>query len=296
MSDRAAGQRFSLIYLPQGDPANDSKTMRYRLAKLIGKDKYQPQRHKASLGRRDYVYVADYSQIQDRVEEELGCQFCTVVDGSPHPSWVKFLERIPIEKVLDTITIAYNRMAEAGRQGDFIDQVNRIFREENTAYEVDQEGGVHPSIDGAYAGAKQAAIRGMNEARYALSLARINEVDAALMSSPPDYIKAIRAVFGANENLFKLMCGAARLDARSASDKLMRKLQAIYVDHPTMQRSSAQILKSFGSWIDAAHHYRHEEGSEEPSQPDEDLAIALISEGMSFIRWLVGIDKRSHAK
>lgn len=293
MNDRPKGQRFSLTYLPQGDPLDDSETMRYRLAKLIGKDKYQPRKHQSTYTRRSSSYVADHSKIQDLVEEEIGRQFRTAIDGRMFASWVRFLRKIPINKVLDTITIAYKKMAESGRQDDFISQVNRIFREENIAYEVDQEGGVHPVIDGAYAATKQAAIVGMSEARYALSLARINEVDAALMSSPPDHIRAIRAVFGANENLFKLMYGTDRLDIRSANEKIGRQLQTIYADHPTMQRSSAKILKSFGGWIDAAHHYRHEEGAEEPSQPDEDLAIVLISEGMSFIRWLVGIDKRS---
>lgn len=41
MNDRPTGQRFSLTYLPQSDPAKDSETMRYRLAKLLGKDEYQ---------------------------------------------------------------------------------------------------------------------------------------------------------------------------------------------------------------------------------------------------------------
>src|SRR6056297_2818697 len=34
MVERLTGQRFSLTYIPQGDPTNDSETMRYRLAKL----------------------------------------------------------------------------------------------------------------------------------------------------------------------------------------------------------------------------------------------------------------------
>lgn len=292
MDDRPKGQRFNLTYLPQDDPSSDSETMRYRLAKLIEKDRYQPQKKMTHFGSRNSSWVADHKKIQDFVEEEIGCQFRTVINGQTYASWPHFLRRIPINRVLDTVTVAYRRMAEAGRQNDFLSQVSRIFQEENMAYDVDQEGGVHPVIDGAFASAKRAAILGMNETRYLLSLTRINEVDAALISSPPDYIKAIRSVFGANENLFKLMYGTPRLDARSASEKIGKQLQMIYADHPTMQRSSAQVLKSFSGWIDAAHHYRHEEGSEEPSQPDAELAIVLLSEGTAFVRWLVGIDKK----
>lgn len=293
MNDRPTGQRFSFTYLPQGDPTNDSKTMRYRLAKLLDKDKYQPRRRQQGYAQRTATYVPDRAKMHELVQEEIGRQFNTSINGRSYPSWVQFLRKIPLEKVLDTITVAYKGMVEGGRQDDFISQANRIFREENIAFEVDDGGGVHPVIDGAYATTKQAAIHGMSDARYALSLARINEVDAALMASPANYIQAIRSVFGANENLFKLMFGAARLDVRSANDKIGRQLQTIYADHPTMQRSSAQVLKSFGGWVDAVHHYRHEEGAEEPSQPDEGLAIVLISEGMSFVRWLVAIDKKT---
>jgi hypothetical protein len=186
-------------------------------------------------------------------------------------------------------------MTEAQRSDDFISEVNRIFREENIAYEVDEEGGVHPVIDSAYAATKQAVILGMNDQRYALCRQRLNEVDEALIASPPNHLQAIRAIFGANENLFKLMYSTPRLDASSAKEKISPKLQAAYSNHPTMQRSSAQVLKSFCSWIDAAHHYRHEEGKEEPSQPDDELALVLISEGMSFLRWLVGIDRKTRS-
>lgn len=238
-------------------------------------------------------YVPDPSVIHALVEEEIGVQFRTAVGGRMYPIWVHFLRKIPTHKVLDTITVAYKGMVEGGRQGDFISQANRIFQEENIAYEIDEAGGVHPVIDRAYAATKQAAILGMSEPRYALSLARVHEVDTALMASPPNYIQAMRSVFGANENLFKLMFDVPRLDVRSANDRIGKQIQAIYAGHSTMQRSSAQILKSFGGWVDAAHHYRHEEGAEEPSQPADELAIVLISEGMSFVRWLVAIDKKS---
>ncbi len=265
--------------------------MRYRLAKLLGKDKYQPRKPQMKYGRRTSGFMANPSALPALLEEEIGTQFRTTVNGRIQSSWVHFLRKIPPTKVLDTITVAYRGMVEASRQGDFIEQANRILREENIAYEIDVEGGVHPVIDRAYAAQKQAAILGMSEPRYALSLARINEVDGALMASPPNYVQAIRSVFGANENLFKLMFDAHRLDQRSANDKIGRLLQANYASHPSMQRSSAQILRSFGGWIDAAHHYRHEEGAEEPSQPAQELAIVLISQGLSFVRWLVAIDK-----
>ena len=288
MNDRPTGQRFTLAYLSQSDPTDDSKTMRYRLGKLFENDKYHPREY-SSATRKTRPNDARLRQV---LEEEIGQQFATFVEGRASYNWIRYSNKLSLHKLLDAVTIYYRASSEAGRQEDFIAQVNRIFREENVAYEVDEAGGVHPIVDGAYASTKQAAIRGLGEPRYALSLLRVNEVDAALMASPTNYIQAIRAVFGANENLFKMMFGMPRLDTRSANDQIGRKIQSIYELNPTMQRSGNQILKSFSAWIDAAHYYRHEEGAEEPSQPAEELAIVLISEGMSFVRWLAAIDKK----
>ena len=291
MQDRPTGQRFSLTYLTRDEPDTDSKTMRFRLAKLISQDKYQKRERKQYGG--SYDYVTRTVPLQEIVENEIGVQFRTFVEGKSYPSWPLFINRLLLKKLLDTVTIVYRGIKSFNRQDDFILQVNRIFQEENIAFTVDDEGGVHPVIDGAYAITKQAAILGMNNPRYALSLSRVNEVDTALMASPVNYIQAIRYIFGANENLFKLMFNTPRLDKRSAISKIESEINRIYAGSPTMQRSSFQILQSFGAWVDAAHHYRHEEGAEEPRQPDEELAIVLISEGLSFVRWLVGIDQKS---
>lgn len=288
MNDRPTGQRFSLTYVNRGDPTTDSKEMRFRLGKLIEKPKHQDSTYSASS--RDYVYSS--RRLQEDIEAELGVQFVTFVNGQTYYSWVSFFRRLPETKLVDAITVLYRSMAKRGRSGGFTAEVNRIFQEENIAYEVDAEGGVHPRIDGAFHALKQSSVRGMSDARYAVALDRIEEIDGHLMGSEPNYIQAIRAIFGANENLFKMMFNAPRLDQRSAKDKIGAILQRIHADHPVMQRSSAQTLLSFSAWIDSAHHYRHEQGSPEPNQPNEELAIVMISQGIAFARWLCAIDKK----
>ena len=78
-----------------------------------------------------------------------------------------------------------------------------------------------------------------------------------------------------------------------AGDKIGKSLQSINGGHPTQQSANAKLLESYKHWINAAHFYRHEEGGEEPSQPSEDLAILMVSQGLSFVRWLAGIDRLS---
>lgn len=293
MTDRVLGQRFTLAYTTQGDPKNDSEEMRYRLGKLLQKKKYHITYRKTGyIERNGSLFASSDLPLKNAIEEELGIRYLIIRHSQVLDSWPHFFENIKPNKLLDAITVLHRVMLANGKAGDFISEVNRIFREENIAYEVDDEGGVHPFIDGTFQVTKQSAIRGMSVSRYALSLSRIEEIDAHLMAETPNYIQAIRAVFGANENLFKLMFSAHRLDKKSASDKIGRQLQSIYDGHQTMQRTSAQILSSFIGWIEAAHHYRHEEGAEEPSQPAEEIAVIMISEGMSFVRWLVAIDKK----
>ena len=89
------------------------------------------------------------------------------------------------------------------------------------------------------------------------------------------------------------MYGGSRLDAKSAAAKLAAAQQRLYEGHPTMLASSAKLLNGFKEWIDAAHFYRHEEGRTEPGQPEGELALLLISEGLSYVRWLAAIDQKS---
>jgi len=50
------------------------------------------------------------------------------------------------------------------------------------------------------------------------------------------------------------------------------------------------MLASFKDWVDAAHFYRHEEGSEEPAQPPLQLAIYIVATGTAHLRWLAVLD------
>jgi hypothetical protein len=287
MDKKIKGQRFSLIYLPKNDLQGDSPEMRFRIAKLLENEKYQKRRRTSGYvaGQK---WESDYRALQNHVEAELGVKFAT----HGFRDWAEFLKRLPISKLLDSLTIAYQKICEFGTQDNFISEVNRIFREERASYELDEEGGVHPLVDGAFANVKWAAIQGLNYSRYDASRASIMKADTYILKEQPDYISAIRCIFDANENIFKLIYTVPRLDKSSAEKYLLPDIQRIYESHALMQRASAQIIRSFAQWIEAAHHYRHAAGEEQPAQPKEELAIILISEGMSFTRWLVAIDKK----
>jgi hypothetical protein len=197
--------------------------------------------------------------------------------------------------MLDTITVVaatlYSDYNKNVNRNWFVQEARRILKEENLAYSIDEAGGVHPLVDSTFSVAMDSAITGLNEPRFAASAECINRIDGCLLQTPEDFIGAIRAVFGACENTFKLMYGVPRLDSKSAGERIGSEQQSLYKDHPNLQAASAKALEGFKQWINAAHFYRHEQGLEEPKQPAPELAILLISQGLGFVRWLAVLDR-----
>lgn len=288
MTDIEKGRRFSYIYLDRGEPNKDSPKARFRIAKLASA---QCPASKYERNRR----TTDHAKLaQERIENELGIKFATKsAAGSLHRNWEWFFNRISLYEVLDTVTIVTSYLRDSYRrdEGAFIEGVQRIFREENLAYEIDDVGGVHPLVDSAFSAARLSSVAALSEERYSATAQCVEAIDLHLLQEPVDYIGAIRSAFGANENLFKLMYKVPRLDSRTAGEKLGKDLQALYSGHPTLQSAAAKSLESFKDWINAAHFYRHEQGVEAPNQPTEEAAILLVSQGLSFVRWLAQIDR-----
>lgn len=291
MSDTPIGKRFSHVYLVRGEPEKDSEKARFRLSKLV-------ERSCLPAESTRYGTSFDYEKrAQNRIENELGIKFASgITTVRAVDRWERYFNRISVTEMLDTITVVasvLNRIhAKDDRQSRFLNEARRILKEENLAYEIDQIGGVHPLIDATFSAAMESAISSLDDPRYAVSAQCINRIDGYLLQNPQDFIGAIRAVFGACENTFKLMYGVPRLDAKTAGERISSDQQSLYRDHPTLQGASAKTLEAFKQWVNAAHFYRHEQGEEEPNQPAAELAILLVSQGLSFARWLAVLDRK----
>lgn len=90
-----------------------------------------------------------------------------------------------------------------------------------------------------------------------------------------------------------MFASSPRLTAGEVETKLRPIVRDRYAANQTALRAAERILDGFKDWIDASHNYRHEPGVQEPAQPPPDLAIFAISNGASFLRWLVDIDQDS---
>lgn len=280
-SERPAGQRFSQVYLSSPDLLSDSKRMRRRLGELIGT-----------------TYLRDFSGL---VPYELGISFD--VDDAQYPSfWPTFCEKAQLRNVLDVITLRYQNFGlsyydSTGEMTEeaqklFLNEARRIFREEQVHYVIDDKGGVHFSVDAEFANVRASTIAALSSARYNGARQSFEDAHKALDKMPPDGKAAIRATFFAAEGLFRLMFSSApQLNGSEVTKHLKPLVDSFYATERPALHVAQKQLAAFREWIDGAHFYRHEPGTPEPAQPPIDLAVYIVSQGASHIRWLAQVDK-----
>jgi hypothetical protein len=272
------GQRFSHVYIQRGEPTQDSPRMRRRLAALF------------------FTFDDHLGDCSYFLRQELGID---VVTGQTGIIWGRLFDQCELRDLLDTITLAY-RHAVRGRRMSPLDQqrfrqeVDRIFKEENVHYRVDERGGVHFRYDAEFEHNRAATIAALQGSRYRAALASYEGAMAALAKVPPDGKTAIRDTFGAAETLFKLTFpNSPRLTA-DETEKLQPLVQRVHAADKVATRAATMLLRAFKDWIDAAQNYRHEAGQEEPVPPPLSLTVQMVSLGASFIRWLVELDAITH--
>jgi hypothetical protein len=274
----AEGRRFSLNYLGGGEPSADSKRMRQRLATQL--------------------VQFDFSRFALLVTKELGVK--VPHDGKYGFHWEQFFRDAELRDILDTITLYHNHLksywdeAQAQKNAQkWLKEVDRVFREENVRYAVDQSGGVHFFVDQEFEARRAAALSVLQSARYANVLAGFEDAYKAFDRSPPDGKWAIRAIFAASEGLFRLMFPKASILGVDELNKFLRPVieQRLSGDKAATGAAN-KMITSLREWVIAAHNYRHEQGSEEPAQPPLDLAILMVSQGAGFIRWLAELDQQ----
>jgi hypothetical protein len=125
-------------------------------------------------------------------------------------------------------------------------EVQRIFKEENVHYRVDERGGVHFRFDGEFEYNRAVTITALQGPRYRAALTAFEEGMAALAKVLPDGKAAIRRTFDAAEGLFRLMFpNSPRLTAQEAS-KLEPLLQRLHTNDKVATGAAVKLLSAFG--------------------------------------------------
>jgi hypothetical protein len=223
--DPPRGVRFSLTYLNRGEPTQDSRRMRQRIAALI------------------YAFD-DLKGLGQIVPRELGVPLEGTAYG--YYNWNAFLDSCELRDVLDLVTVAFQELLRTRRvafrefeaEKRWVREIQRIFSEENLSYSVDDLGGVHFRADAEFAHNSEATIAALRAPRYANALHAFEAGISALSQSTPDGKSAIRQVFGAAETIFKLILpnaprlGAAELEGCEQAVLHLGELHPHALSHP----------------------------------------------------------------
>jgi len=262
------GQRFTHVYGERGDPVPDSTRMRKRIAALF-----------SGMGLQRII---DATAL---FEGELGVEVV---------HYTSFFEDAELHDLLDSITLVHHALV--GRRIEpyaarWRDEVSRIFQEENVGYKLDKHAGVHLSVDSEFERSRASAIAALQKTRYAAAAAEFEKAYKALDAVPPDTKTAVRAVFEANEIVFRLMCpNAPRLGTAEIRSHLRPIIDKQYGSDAVALRAASRHMASLEDWVEGVHFYRHGQGAEEPSPPPLPLALTMISSGTGYLRWLAELD------
>jgi len=273
------GQKYSQVYLLRGTPVTDSSRMRLRILGLF---------NKLSLNK---LRVGDLC-IAEQILSDLGVElsWCNSYD------YRKFFVEADLRDVLDSITIIHRMMSEkpthSYETNQWIQGIREIFREENISYKLDEQAGVHLAVDIEFEHNKASVLSSLSNSRYSAVITDFQKGISALDQIPPDCKTAIKSLFESTEILFRLIFPrASRLGKTEIKQYLCPATDSLYESDQTAKRSIQKYLNSFIEWVDAVHFYRHGQGTEEPTQPPLTYAIALVSSGASYLRWLGEIDQ-----
>ena len=278
MAQGKTGGYFSRNYLWDGSFLADDKKTRFRVAAFLS----------------DYFGVSS-GEAGKYIELELGIK-CRILGSSRYyVNWVALFEKINKVEFLDTVTalIKYEYdhstpdIRNSSRKHPLRDFVLRSFSENKLAYIIDDQGGIHPLVDAKFQSMAGSLIRNLSESDLSAAKHYVEAAELSLLQSHFDGRGGIRAIFDAAENMLKQIAPrATQLNTNAISEQLLPVLIAIVGPDLIEQRAVRKLVASFSDWVDAAHFYRHEPGSQEPVQPSEIFTTVMVSQGMGFVRWL----------
>ena len=267
LRDRPQGKRFTSVYREQAPETDDNARFRrrlsHKLAELVGFDVIQTLR------------------------SETGHH---ISSGSTPKWWLEFIGELPLDELLDFITVSIHAFI-ANHEGEnavaFAKFVKRALAEENVAFELDDSGGVHYSVDEAFQVSRNAALRALEGAHAIAAREAFEDAHQALTGQPPDNLAAVRRAFDAVENLFKIKYGTSRLGATEIKHELRN---AGSQNGNRANDAARRMNAAFAEWTNACHQYRHAPGEPDPSPPPTWLATSLVDGAATYIRYMAALE------
>ena len=85
--------------------------------------------------------------------------------------------------------------------------------------------------------------------------------------------------------------GAIALNSATVQSYLRPFIERTHADK-IAKRTALKTCDSLKDWADACHNYRHAPGEPDPARPPEELAVVLVSQGFTYVRWLADLKRR----
>ena len=275
-TERPKGRRFSHVYMDRPINVRDAARVRRRLYALFN----------TALSNGGYEGLAHHFELEIGVPvEPLGNEIY---------DFEGFFDSAPLDALLDSITVLSKYLSGQGRlvqSAMWRKGCERIFREEQTAYSLDDDGGVHLLVDAEFQRTRATAIEALKGTRYAAAanlLARAYEFIDGVTPQPRE---AFKSAFDSVETLFKLMSGLPRIGTKEAKEALEPLLAALYPSDATALLASKKMVRALGEWVDASHVYRHGPAATGSSEPPEEIWHLLMSQAAAYVRWLAELDR-----
>lgn len=283
--ERPSGRRYSFTYLDPGKPVYQSRKLQFRAGSFFSES-----------------FSSEAGAVQSHLEAELGLPMLSA--GYAHNNVRKFLAESQVSDFLEAVTIIAEALrvkdkdnkyhSDPNRAFSWVTFLQRAFLEENSIFELDRLGGVHPRIDAKFTSERVSGLKGLEPNRYLNAREHFETAHAALDEMPPATNRAIRETFLANEELFKLVCpSASRLEGSEVTRRLVPLLDSV-ADGAEKDALNG-MLRAATHYIAASHSFRHAQGQPDLPPASLETATLMIGSGTALLRWLIWLDGQRQA-
>ncbi len=282
------GQRFSQVYLRPNEVLRDTGRGRKRISAL-----FEEITDRITSGHEISII------IKKEIKKDIGVEVSNPPNyrGPPYlytqDQYNNFFEYIEVEHLLDSITVIYKFLCSHRPKTHiyFREEVSKIFSEECWSYTIDEDGGVHYAIDEQFEYSTQATIYSLQSKKFASVRSNFEDALNHLDTHKPKTTEAVLLVFLAVEGMAKLWVGnkISRLGIKEIQKYIRPKIEAAYGADANATKAAMLLVNGIEAWTNTANQYRHAQESEEHSPTPRDLAIAFVSQGASYLRWMAGL-------
>ncbi len=258
-----------------------------------------------SLRMRNRLHMLFFKVLPDtyfnnffyKLQSELGIKFLhnnqAYSSYNEHQYYVdnidEFYSRNELRDILDASTILFNFLDEKSKYTHLlVTETNRIFREENIHFQMDDKGIIHPSPDEEYERNRTSTLKALESNSYESSLSHFQNADRHLLEEK--YDTAIREIFLSAEAIAKKITNKDTLNEALCRKNLCEAAVNALSSNEHSKTMIESMMNGYALQIKGYHQFRH--AQETANNATQEIAVLAISNFTTFIRFLIEIDQK----